>query len=137
MNDRHAFLAVVGALGVWLLIHGGMAAYGLYHLSLVLAPPAPPDDVYVRWARENYAVFLTIVVALALLGALYLIACFGFVRKASWAKRVWLFFSAAGAALYLGSVASGVPWTKHLAALVLAALSCWYLRRAGTDANAG
>jgi hypothetical protein len=135
MNDRHAFFALVGVLGVWLLIDGVMATYGLYHLSLVLAPPAPADDVYVRWARESYNVFLTIVVALASMGALYLIACFGFVRKASWAKLFWLFFSAAGTALYLGSVASGVPWTKHLAAVILAALSCWYLRRVRTEAN--
>lgn len=137
MNDRHAFFALVGVLGMSLVLHTGIAAYGFYHLSLLLAPPAPADDIYVRWARENYRLSLTILIALSSLVALYLVACFGFVRKASWAKNVWLLFSAAVTALYLVSLASGVAWTKHLSELMLSVLPCWYLLRVRKRANAG
>ena len=137
MNDRHAFFALVGVLGLSLVLHSGIAVYGFYHLNLLLAPPAPADDTYVRWARENYRLFLTILIALSSLVVLYLVACFGFVRNASWAKYIWLLFSAAIAALYLVSLASGVAWTKHLSEFVLSALSCWYLLRVRKRANAG
>ncbi|MBE7366207.1 hypothetical protein [Ramlibacter pallidus] len=131
MNERHVFYALVGVLGLSLAFHGGIAAYGFYHLRLILEPPAPANDAYVRWARENYGLFLTILIAIAVLCALYLVACFGFARKASWSSNAWLLFSGTVVALYLGSLASGVAWTRHFPELVLSALSCWYLLRRG------
>ena len=130
MKERQWLAVIVGALGVYLLLHALMAGYALYLANEALRPPVPIDVPYLPELRENYPTLVALFVVVGSLGMLSLIACAAFYRNSRWAVYLWLTTSlglVVSVGLAVGSM--GVVWTHYFFELAAVCVSWWYVLR--------
>ena len=137
MKERQWLAFIVGALGVYFLVHAVMAGYALYLASEALRPPVPVDLPFLPELRENYPTLVLICFVVGALTVLSLAACVAFYRNSRWAVYLWFAASLGllvGVGLAIGS--KGVAWTHYLFELAAVGVSWWYvlrLRRIGRE----
>ena len=130
MKERQWLAVMVGALGVYFLVHAYMAAYALYMATEALRPPVPVDLPYLPELREYYPTLVFLSVVLGAISLLSLTACFAFYRNSRWAVYLW------GAASFglllcvvLAVASKGVAWTYYLFEVVAVSASWWCVLR--------
>ena len=130
MKEQNWLAVIVGALGVYFLVHAFMAAYALYLASEALRLPVPVDLPFLPELRENYPTLVILCVVVGALSMLSLTACVAFYRNSRWAVYLW---GAASLGLLVSvslAVASkGVAWTYYLFEVVAVSASWWYVLR--------
>ncbi len=130
MKEQHWIAVIVGALGVYFLVHAFMATYALYLATEALRPPVPVYLPYLPELRENYPTLVILCVVMAALSLLSLTACVAFYRNSRWAVYLW---GAASLGLFVSvglAVASkGAAWTYYLFEVVAVSASWWYVLR--------
>ena len=130
MKERQWLSVIVGALGVYFLVHALMAAYALYLVAEALRPPVPIDLPYLPELRENYPTLVVLCVVVGALSMLSLTACVAFYRNSKWAVYLW---GAASLGLFvsvgLAVVSKGVVWTHYLFEVAAVSASWWYVLR--------
>lgn len=130
MKERMQLAFIVGALGVYFLVHAYMAGYALYFASEALRPPDAGDLPYLRELRDNYP---TIVILFAVVGGLSILsltASVAFYRNSRWGWYLW-FVASLGLVVSVGFaiIAKGVDWTHYLFELSAVGASWWYFPR--------
>lgn len=120
MNQRWLAI-IVGTLGVYLLIHAGMAGYGAFLLWSTLHG-APPE------VHETYRSLVTGLVVFSAFGALSVAASIGLDRGRTWGRRLWV---GVGGALVISVVfaviALGVAWTHYIYEVAAVLISWVYM----------
>ena len=130
MKERQWLVVVVGALGVYFLVHAFTAAYALYWATEALRPPIPFDLPYLSELRENYPTLVILCVVVSILSMLSLAACVAFYRNSRWAVCLW---GAASLGLLvsvgLAVFSKGVVWTHYLFEILAVSASWWCVLR--------
>lgn len=130
MKERQCLAVIVGAFGVYFLVHAFMATYALYLATDALRPPVPVDLPYLPELRENYPTLVVLCVVLSALSMLSLMACVAFYRNSKWAVYLWGVASL-GLLVSVGLAVAlkGVFWTHYLFEVAAVSASWWYVLR--------